>query len=134
MPASASASTPARSVAESCLTRSRRRLRRRWPGVSAGLSLERPARRTPGRAWQDTQINAAQSTAAQVAGTVPFAIYSRVSTTYLGLVRTSRAIDSEPLDPHPPVGTLASARKTKTSRTVQNPPIAGAERSMITTM
>ena len=26
----------------------RRRLRRRWPGVSAGLCLGRPARRTPG--------------------------------------------------------------------------------------
>jgi hypothetical protein len=24
-------------------------LRRRWPGVCAGFSLERPARRTPGR-------------------------------------------------------------------------------------
>ena len=35
MPASARTRAPERSVAESCLTRSRRRLRRRWPGVSA---------------------------------------------------------------------------------------------------
>jgi hypothetical protein len=33
-------------LAVGCL--SRRRLRRRWPGVSAGLCLGRPARRTPG--------------------------------------------------------------------------------------
>jgi len=43
------ASAVVRSVAELCLTGSRRRLRRRGPGVSGGLCLGRPARRTPGR-------------------------------------------------------------------------------------
>ena len=35
-------------------TASRRRLRRRWPGVSAGLCRERPARRTPGHTARTT--------------------------------------------------------------------------------
>jgi hypothetical protein len=32
--------------------------RRRWPGVSAGLCLGRPARRTPGHVSQIAQITA----------------------------------------------------------------------------
>jgi len=33
----------------------------RWPGASAGLCLGRPARRTPGRTPQITQIEATHS-------------------------------------------------------------------------
>ena len=46
------------SAAESGRTGSRRRLRRRWPGVSAGLSLEeaRPAHAGPNRAGLDDQF------------------------------------------------------------------------------
>ena len=40
---------------------SRRRLWRRWPSVSAVLSLGRPAQRTPGRISQGTQIKVAQT-------------------------------------------------------------------------
>jgi hypothetical protein len=39
----------ARCTAELGRIGSRRRLRRRWPGVSGGLCLGRPARRTPGQ-------------------------------------------------------------------------------------
>jgi hypothetical protein len=43
-------------TAELSRIRSRRRLRRRWPGVSAGLCLGRPARRTPGHIPRGTRI------------------------------------------------------------------------------
>ncbi len=44
------------------LSGSMRRLRRRWPGVIGGLSLGRPARRTPGHSTPGTQVKTAHTT------------------------------------------------------------------------
>jgi hypothetical protein len=51
-----------RCVAELSRTGSRRRLRRRWPGVSAALCLRRPARRTPGHSAERTDYDGSHVT------------------------------------------------------------------------
>ena len=65
-------------VAElSCISGSRRRLRRRWPGVSAGLCLGRPARRTPGLTRRGTQIKVAHTS--HSTGRLRWPSFSRLS-------------------------------------------------------
>jgi len=72
---------------------SRRRLRRRWPGVSAGLSLGKPAWRTLGRTrWHHRSAGSFAAQAGTARSRLPAAPVSRSRPPCLGPLRASHAI------------------------------------------